>query len=62
MEDKLKYLNKLLKVIESRNELLEEEIKRNEENIKNIENEISVILETLNDSSIQANNVDVKIA
>ncbi len=62
MEDKLKYLNKLLKVIESRNELLEEEIKRNEENIKNIENEISIILETINDSSIQANNVDVKIA
>ncbi len=62
MEDKLKYLNKLLKVIESRNELLEEEIKRNEENIKNIENEISIILESINDSSIQANNVDVKIA
>ena len=60
MEDKIRDLNKLLKVMESRNELLSEEIKRNEENIKKIENEISIILDTNNDSSQESSNVDIK--
>ena len=60
MEEKIRDLNKLLKVMESRNELLSEEIKRNEENIKKIENEISIILDTNNDSSQESSNVDIK--
>ena len=60
MEDKIRDLNKLLKVMESRNELLSEEIKRNEENIKKIKNEISIILDTNNDSSQESSNVDIK--
>ena len=51
---------KILKVMESRNELLSEEIKRNEENIKKIENEISIILDSDNDSSNESSNVNIK--
>ena len=60
MENKLEDLNKILKVIQSRNELLTEEIKRNEESIKSIENEISSILDGTIDSSMESSNVNVK--
>jgi septal ring factor EnvC (AmiA/AmiB activator) len=60
MENKLEELNKILKVIQSRNELLTEEIKRNEESIKSIENEISSILDGTIDSSMESSNVNVK--
>ena len=54
MENKLEELNKILKIIQSRNELLTEEIKRNEESIKSIENEISIILDGTIDSSMES--------
>lgn len=60
MEEKIRDLNKLLKVMESRNELLSEEIKRNEENIKKIEKEIDFILDGDIDSSNESSNVNVK--
>ena len=60
MEEKIRDLNKLLKVMESRNELLSEEIKRNEENIKKIEKEIDFILDGDVDSSNESSNVNVK--
>lgn len=60
MENKLEELNKILKIIQSRNELLTEEIKRNEESIKSIENEISIILDGTIDSSMESSNVNVK--
>ena len=60
MEEKIRDLNKLLRVMESRNELLSEEIKRNEENIKKIEKEIDFILDGDIDSSNESSNVNVK--
>ena len=60
MEEKIRDLNKLLKVMESRNELLSEEIKRNEENIKKIEKEIDFILDGDIDSSNESSNVNIK--
>ena len=60
MEEKIRDLNKLLKVMESRNELLSEEINRNEENIKKIEKEIDFILDGDIDSSNESSNVNVK--
>lgn len=62
MEDKIKDLNKMLKAMESRNELLKEEIKRNEENIKKLENEISIIMEDTTESTNEYKNVDLKNA
>ena len=62
MENKIRDLDKMLKVMESRNELLKEEIKRNEENIKKIENEISIIMENSNESSEEYNKVELKNA
>ena len=62
MEDKIKDLSKMLKVMESRNELLAEEIKRNEDTIKKIENEISIIMEDSNESTNKNNNVELKNA
>jgi len=62
MEDKIKDLNKMLKVMESRNELLSEEIKRNNENIKKLENEISTIMENIKLSSNESINVELKNA
>ena len=62
MEDKIKDLSKMLKVMESRNELLAEEIKRNEDTIKKIENEISIIMEDSNESTNDNKNVDLKNA
>ena len=62
MEDKIKDLNKMLKVLESRNELLEEEINRNEENIKKIVNEINIIIEDSSESSNENVNANLKNA
>ena len=62
MEDKIKDLSKMLKVMESRNELLAEEIKRNEDTIKKIENEISIIMEDSNESTNKNTNVELKNA
>ena len=62
MEDKIKDLSTMLKVMESRNELLAEEIKRNEDTIKKIENEISIIMEDSNESTNKNTNVELKNA
>ena len=45
MEEKIKKINTILTAFESRNELLHEEIKRNEDAIKKMEEELNQILE-----------------
>lgn len=45
MEDKIKIISSLIKAFETRNELLHEEIKRNEEAIKKMKNELFFIEE-----------------
>jgi|GEM_PF-5303970 hypothetical protein len=44
-DNKIKDINALLTAFESRNELLNEEIKQNEEAIKEMKKELSLILE-----------------
>lgn len=44
-DNKIKNINALLTAFESRNELLNEEIKQNEEAIKEMKKELSLILE-----------------
>ena len=45
MEEKIKNINTLLTAFESRNELLHEEIKRNEDAIRKMEEELNQIME-----------------
>lgn len=46
MEDKIKSINEVLKAFESRNEKLHEEIRNNEEAIKEMQEELKQLLET----------------
>ncbi len=62
MEDKIKDLDKMLKVLEARNELLEEEKSRNDEAIKKIVNEITIIMENSDETSVENFNVNLKSA
>lgn len=48
MEDKIKSINSLIKAFETRNEILHEEIKKNEEAIKKMKNELFFIEEEKN--------------
>lgn len=45
MDNKVKSLNTLLSAFESRNELLEEEIKKNEEAIKEMKEELTLLMD-----------------
>ena len=59
MEEKTKSISSLITAFETRNELLHEEIKRNEEAIKNMEKEL--ILMEDNDTSNIANSNDKNV-
>ena len=50
MDNKVKSINTLLSAFESRNELLEEEIKKNEEAIKEMKEELTLLMD--DDSTI----------
>ena len=45
MDNKVKSINTLLSAFESRNELLEEEIKKNEEAIKEMKEELTLLMD-----------------
>ncbi len=57
MEDKIKIISSLIKAFETRNELLHEEIKRNEEAIKKMKNELFFIEENKKISKETSTNI-----